>query len=203
MTRRPGTAKTSLNELGGGTRISQEPTSGGEGPIERLVAFHGELRRTTVALTALLESAAQGRLDQTEAQRLAAFFAGPLLWHDEDEEVSMLPRLRRLELGDAERRVLDATGRAHDRLEELLEHLGPFLAELAEDAGGTEEELRAAATEARALEGLLDELMRLEEESLFPMAASRLSAEDLAEIGREMAARRSDANHRPRRAVEI
>ena len=192
-----------LNELGGGTRISQEPARGGAGPRERLVAFHGELRRTTVALTAWLDGAARRRMDPIEAKRLAEFFAGPLLWHDEDEEVSLLPRLRRLELGDAERRVLDATGRAHDRLEEALEHLGPFLSELAAGAVGTEEELRAAATEARALEGLLDELMRLEEESLFPLAASRLSAEELAELGREMAARRSDANQRPRRAVEI
>ena len=205
MTRRPPSGKTRVDALSSGPRIDQQPTSGAghAGPIERLVAFHADMRLATAALTTLIRTASRGSYDLDQAKRLAEFFGGPLLWHDEDEEVGLLPRLRRLTLSEADVAVIDATSRGHDRMEELLEHLGPVLASLADGVRGAPMELEAAAAEARALEVLLEGHMRLEEESLFPLATSRLSPEELDELEREMASRHGDANERPRRAVEL
>ncbi len=204
MTRRPGSGKTRVNREGTGPQIDQAPTSGsgGAGPLERLTAFHVEIRRAMAALTDLFDAASRGAPDPRAASALREFFAGPLLWHDEDEEVGLFPRLRRVELADAERAVIDATSRGHDRMEELLEHLGPLLAGLI--AGScTGPDLAAGAVEARALRNLLDAHMRLEEESLFPLAAQRLGRDELDELGREMDARHGDEKARPRRAIEL
>lgn len=200
----PRAAKTRVTRESTGPRIDQPPTSGSgaEGPLERLTAFHAEVRQATAALTALFDAASKGALDRSKAQRLREFFAGPLLWHDEDEEVGLFPRLRRVALSDSERAVIDATSRGHDRMEELLEHLGPLLTAM---AAGTSAgvELAAGAAEARAMQALLDGLMKLEEESLFPIAAKRLSRADFEALSEEMDARHGDQRARPSRAVEL
>ncbi|MBI1946730.1 MAG: hemerythrin domain-containing protein [Deltaproteobacteria bacterium] len=200
----PRAAKTRVNRESTGPRIDQAPTSGSgaEGPLERLTRFHAEIREATAALTALLDAASKGALARGKAQHLREFFAGPLLWHDEDEEVGLFPRLRRVELSDSERAVIDATSRGHDRMEELLEHLGPLVAAMA-DGKGDVAELAAGTAEARALQTLLDDVMKLEEEALFPLAAKRLSHADLEELADEMDARHGDEGARPRRAVEL
>ena len=205
MNNRPRTGKTRINRESTGPRIDQAPTSGsgGEGPLERLTAFHADMRAATAALTELFDGATRGRFDQGEAKRLDVFFRGPLLWHDEDEEVGLLPRLRRVAVKDSERAIIDATSRGHDRMEELLEHLGPLLSALAAGAGSPPE-LAAGAAEARALRTLLEGHMRLEEESLFPLAAQQLTHAELDDLGREMEARHGgDEKARPRRAVEL
>lgn len=200
----PREAKTRVNRESTGPRIDQAPTSGSgaEGPLERLIRFHSDIREATAALTALFDAASRGALDRGKAQRLREFFTGPLLWHDEDEEVGLFPRLRRTDLADSERAIIDATSRGHDRMEELLEHLGPLLTSMAAGTGASAE-LVAGAAEARALQTLLDGHMKLEEESLFPMAARRLSKAELDGLADEMDARHGDEGARPRRAVEL
>ncbi|OGQ13619.1 MAG: hypothetical protein A2138_08440 [Deltaproteobacteria bacterium RBG_16_71_12] len=209
MNTRPREGKTRVTRESTGPRIDQPPTSGSgtEGPLERLIRFHAEIREATASLTALLDAASRGAvergtIDRGQAQRLREFFAGPILWHDEDEEVGLFPRLRRVELTDGERAVIEASSRGHDRMEELLEHLGPLLTAIAAGAGAGAE-LAAGAAEARALHTLLDGVMKLEEEALFPLAARRLSRADLEELAAEMDARHGDENARPRRAVEL
>ncbi|MCC7071985.1 MAG: hemerythrin domain-containing protein [Deltaproteobacteria bacterium] len=204
MTRRPRSGKTRVTRENTGPRIDQAPASGSGagGPLARLTAFHAEIRESMAVLTTLFDAASRGALDKGKALQLREFFSGPLLWHDEDEEVGLFPRLRRVELSDAERAIIDATSRGHDRMEELLEHLGPLMTAM---AAGTcaSPDLLAGAAEARALRNLLDAHMKLEEESLFPLAAARLSRDDLDDLDREMDARHGDAKARPRRAVEL
>lgn len=205
MSTRPGTAKTRINRETTGPRIDQKPTSGAEqlGPIERMVAFHTEIRAAAAALTALVKAATRAPVDGDKARRLVAFLKGPLLLHDEDEEVGLLPRLRRVGLTDAELAVIEATSRRHDRMEELLEQLAPVLAGLAAGTPDEPSDLVEAVGEARALEVLLDGLMDIEEVAIYPLARARLSAEELEELGREMTARHGDTHKRSRRAVEL
>lgn len=204
MASRPRTNRTRVNRESTGPRIDQAPASGSDsaGPLERLTSFHVELRAALAALSALFDDASTGAPDARAAQRLVELFTGPLLWHDEDEEVGLLPRLRRLALGETERAIIDATSGGHDRMEELLEHLGPLLSRM---AAGTcaREDVDAGAAQARALRNLLDAHMKLEEEALFPLAAQRLGHDELEALGREMDARHGDANVRPRRAIEL
>lgn len=171
-------------------------------PIDDLIAFHGEIRSTLSALGHVVNEAKAGRLAKADANRVMAFFDGPLLWHDEDEEVSVLAHLRRLTLSASEASVLEATTRGHDRMEELIEATNPVLSAVVAGVALSASTVTRFADDSRKLTMLLDGHMHLEEHELFPLAKRRLSVTELEGIGRDVSARHQD-DKRTRRAVKL
>jgi hemerythrin-like domain-containing protein len=111
--------------------------------------------------------------------------------HTADEEVSLFPRMKsaaaaRGEKCEAIQRLESDHHDAdllHARVDELLHQWlqGPALPP----------PLSAALSEALAqLQSLYQEHIRVEDAEVFPLAAKTLSAEQLADVGREMRARR-------------
>jgi hemerythrin-like domain-containing protein len=114
--------------------------------------------------------------------------------HTADEEVSLFPRLRRLNAVD------QSTLAQVERLEEEHEWAAP-LHDLVEQIGALwiaerklpEEQLQRFRDSVAQLENMYSEHIKLEDTVLFPRASQVLSAQEKREIGLEMAARRSVA----------
>jgi hemerythrin-like domain-containing protein len=163
-------------------------------PIELMVDCHRRIEHFLGVLERVLEQC-PGGLDDTARRALDAslrYFREAAPRHSEDEEESLLPRLRGL--GRAELREVLASAerverehRRAERLHERVEACGRVWLE-----GGELDKARRDAM--RADLGALRELyvghIEFEEERLFPAAAGALDEGALASMGREMAARR-------------
>ena len=189
------------------TRVDGAEADGvgsGTGPLKDLLAFHAEIRAALTALLGFIADARRGVIDESDATFLARFFSGPLLWHDEDEEVSVLRRLRHAPLSAAQLALVEATHRGHDKMETLLESVVPVLEKLARKR--TDVSLTDLEQEARALRSLLEGHLTLEEQNLFPLAAQVFTAEDLACVRKEIDARHGRSSPdatRSKRAVPL
>jgi hemerythrin-like domain-containing protein len=169
-----------------------------------LVAFHGEIRAALARLEGLMIAAKRGEVDRSTATFLVRFFDGPLLWHDEDEEVSLMRRLRHQTLSATQEALVDAAHRGHERMEALLDELLVELRQMASGAPVTE--MAAFDRNGRSLCALLGGHMALEEVSLFPLVADLLSEEELDDMQREIEARHgrsSGSAVRAKRAVPL
>jgi hemerythrin-like domain-containing protein len=155
--------------------------------LAELLAFHGEIRVALDRLTALVRATQRGHADSAVATGLVRFFEGPLLWHDEDEEVSLIRRLRGASLSSAQLALVEATHRGHDKMENLLDELTLELRELVK--GEQVVDVVALERNARALKSLLDGHLALEESSVFPLAAEVFDDLELEAIHREIIAR--------------
>jgi hemerythrin-like domain-containing protein len=169
-------------------------------PLDELEAFHAQIRRALTSLRVLVNEARKEHLQAPEAAHLHEVFDGPLLWHDEDEEVSLLPRLRRTDLTEEERRVVERCHRGHDRLESLVDEIVPEVLKLAR---GEPFDLDLLERDAIALENLLASHFELEERQLFPLARKRLKQPDLEAIRDEIHARHGTRRGREKRAVAL
>jgi hemerythrin-like domain-containing protein len=182
----------------------EAPKTRPSGAIPDLMAFHDEIRHCLEKLTGVVGNARNDVPDKETARQLVEFFEGPLLWHDEDEEVSLLRRLRARTLSTMHQSVVDATQRGHDKMEAMVDEV---LAELRTIARGADAfDLAAFDRNARALRALLDGHLTLEETHLFPIVAELLSDAELEEVQREVRARHgrpSVTATRSRRAVPL
>lgn len=164
-----------------------------EDPLVQLLRFHGRIRRGLRALDLLADSAEAGELDPLHAHALAEFFAGPVIWHDIDEELSLLPRLRTSDAPPRLMRMLDRCNRAHDTMEDCIEENIPHLWELAKEK--TEPDVKRLREMAVKLRDILEPHMRMEELEVFPIARLALSDDEIQQIGREMQSRADDRKH--------
>lgn len=156
-------------------------------PLRALLSFHGRIRAALKSLASLGDAAAAGGLDPMVARALYDFFTGPVMWHDVDEERSLMPRLKRVRHPPRVERLLERTSEAHERMETRLADLLPHLDAVAQ--GRETPDPERLQTAARELDELLLPHLRMEEQEIIPLARLLLSEADLAEMASEMAAR--------------
>ena len=166
--------------------------AGYDDPIGMLLGCHRRIEKKLATLKALSAHVAKNGVDaeaSVAAQAVLRYFSAAAVYHHEDEEVDLMPILQR--------RVSDATDRAR---------LGALDARIREDHREVEQ---VWSRLRRPLESIADGLMRTlpdtdvqsfaalyrrhieaEEGLIVPLAQRWLNAQDLAILGRAMAARR-------------
>ena len=159
--------------------------------VDALLECHGRIRQITGIARALAAAGPDRPAQELReaAGRVRRYFAEALPRHVEDEDASIVPRLRgRDPEVDA---ALAAMSAEH-------QHHGPGVARLVELCGRVErapEELPAVAAElgevSRALEAEFAVHLAREEQVILPAIRRLLSAEDQAAVRAEMRARRA------------
>jgi hypothetical protein len=168
--------------------------------LRALMSFHGEIRAALTRLTGLANGS--DTTPEATAHALVRFFEGPLSWHDLDEEVSLLPRLRRLAEKPADLdEMLEAVAEDHEALESYIDRLLPHLAAVSAREAAPDHGLLLAAT--RDLKRMLMRHLALEEQTLFPLALALLPAEEKRALGAELRRRRAAREEGAHNAVPV
>jgi pyridoxamine 5'-phosphate oxidase len=166
-------------------------------PLALLVHCHKKIENQLCTLEQVAEKVIDGTLDD----RLSAFFAidmarahfaGPLVKHTEDEEVSLFPRLR-ARGGRAVGEVLaalDELETEHRMLEQLHREFEALAADIHRDCSCQTRKIEQLDALVAALCELYRPHMQIENELVFPAAARLLLPSDIHAIGEEMRARR-------------
>jgi hemerythrin-like domain-containing protein len=178
--------------------IGQRPDHGFDEPLGLLSDCHRRIEFFLEVLGRITDHAKGGPLPASQRAQLEgalAYFAAAAPRHTADEEESLFPRLR-ASPDPAARETLDALDhlardhaladerhRAVDRLGRLWLSAGRL----------TASEVHALREHLAALQTIYRPHIELEDRELFPAATRLLSTEQLAAIGREMAARRSSS----------
>jgi len=179
-------------------RVLHSEVRGVTDPLEMLVECHRKIERHLDALVRAGEVLRRG----SDAERQSAFFAidmarahfaGPLVKHTQDEELSLFPRLRRSDSAAAREALAAVAGleRQHREAEALhaeFERLAGSMPRAGQADAGEVSRLNAAIA---ALREHYREHIAVENCIVFPAAACALTAEDLRQFGQEMRARRA------------
>jgi hemerythrin-like domain-containing protein len=176
-------------------QIGQRPDHGFDEPLHLLSDCHRRIEHFLHVLPAIHEHAAGGSLSPGERVDLDAavtYFAAAAPKHIADEEDSLFPRLRAS--GDTTAaRVLDLVARLERDHDAADQHHGVvdtlvrrWLAREHLEA----DEARELRERLTALRAIYQPHIEVEDRELFPTAARLLSASEIQEMGREMAARR-------------
>lgn len=166
-------------------------------PLALLVHCHRKIESQLIGLEQVVGKLRRGTLDD----RLSAFFtinmarahfAGPLVKHTEDEEISLFPRLRARGGKAAEGVIcaLDELERQHRLLERLHGEFESLAANIQRDCSDQTKKVETFEVLVTALCDLYRPHMRVEDELVFPAAARLLLPSDIHAIGEEMFARR-------------
>ena len=174
-------------------QIGQKPESGFNNPLGLLSDCHRRIEQFLGTLIKVCDKAKGGFLTppQTDAlEKALQYFKEAAPKHTADEEVSLFPRLRSMVRGGSALKCMDGLEDDHQVAERAHE---------AVDSLGSRWLARGTLMDVELLEmkQALDRLARLyarhieiEDRELFPLAARMLPADQLAEVGREMAERR-------------
>jgi hypothetical protein len=163
-----------------------------QGAIELLLACHQRIRHFSGVAVRLAHSEGSGEGEIVQAaDGLYRYFTVALPLHEADENLSVHPRLRRaVPPGELAGPAADAMLDQHQAIDELVERLLPLWIL----TRANPEKLPEVASEMCAIAGRLNEIfeihLKLEEETIFPALQKYLSDTELAEIVREMQARR-------------
>jgi hemerythrin-like domain-containing protein len=171
------------------TKIERPPVDDADDGVAMLLGFHGEIRRALDDLDGVATGAIN---DPIQVAAVRDFLRGPLAWHDEDEEVTILARLRRRRVWSLH---LTHVSGGHEKLEDLLDDLVPLFDTLPV----SRPVLREAAARLRAL---LVGHLALEEQHLFPLVRRVFDHDTLVEMGAEIAARHARREGRTQSAIK-
>jgi hemerythrin-like domain-containing protein len=180
-------------------QIGQRPDHGFDEPLGLLSDCHRRIEHFLQVLTTIAERNADGSptpAERTQLESSLAYFAAASPKHTADEEESLFPRLRRSN-DPVAIAALEALARLEGDHEKASQHhhvvdtlvrrwlaagrLSPT------DAGELHQRLVA-------LQALYRQHIAMEDDEIFPAAGRVLSPDQLHDIGREMAARRSSKN---------
>lgn len=176
--------------------IGRKPDHGFDAPLGLLSDCHRRIEHFLNVLTSVVDARSGGALSSMDRDGLSAalaYFATAAPTHTADEEESLFPRLRRS--ADAATQdalaVIDRLERDHGIADEHHAAVDAIVHRwLAADAlePCDVETLRGHLV---ALRTLYEPHIALEDRELFVAASRLLSADELAAVGREMAARRA------------
>lgn len=176
-------------------RIGQRPDHGFDEPLGLLSDCHRRIEhflRVLAVIAGRAKGAALGVAEREQLEAALTYFATAAPRHTADEEESLFPRMEASNDPNAHavlERIRglesdhDVANGHHHAVDGLVRH---WLA----DDGLAEPEVRALQEHLAALEALYAAHIAIEDREVFPAAARTLSAADLNDIGREMAARR-------------
>ena len=160
--------------------------------VDMLLACHQRIRNFTGIATRIADAhGAAGPEVANAAEAVHRYYAVALPLHEQDENDSVYPRLRRKLTDENERASLQAMVDQHGPIHEVVAKLLPRWEELKrapEKLNGYVDELRE---DAERLQELWNEHLALEEEIVFPLIRARLSDDDLRDIHAEMKRRRN------------
>jgi hemerythrin-like domain-containing protein len=162
-------------------------------PVGMLRACHARIERQLLTLERLVRHVPIHGADESAraaARNFLRYFDGAAPNHHADEESSVFPRL--LARTSAARDLVARLESEHDRLDACWRRLRPLMAGI---ASGQRANLPPSL--AHEFASLYDAHLTHENEALLPLCADRLTDDDLATIGAEMAARRGVAWTRP------
>jgi hemerythrin-like domain-containing protein len=166
-------------------------------PLGMLSACHRRIERQLDTLERLQRHLPEHGCDadaRAAARTILRYFDHAAPHHHADEEASVLPRLAREQPSRAAALAADLR-REHATLAANWRHLRPLLAGIAAGACANLSPKQVASVRAA-----YDAHIAKEESELIPLAARTFDPATLAEIGREMAARRGvEAAASPRR----
>ena len=170
-----------------------EAAPGPDNPIGMLMACHRRLEARLETLTRVVEVYQQRdeeRYDQAAGAigLVVRHLRGPARLHHEDEELSLVPRLAHQDAVVAQQ--LAALEREHELLDARWAAVLPGLLQLAGGAEPTDELVAEVAKGVASLRKGYAAHIQREDEVIYPAAKRILDAEDLAEVGVEMASRR-------------
>ena len=171
-------------------------------PLALLSDCHRRVENFLGLLIRVVHEADGGPLNPLQREALETalrYFREAAPKHTADEEDSLFPRLRALGTPEAvavmeKIAALEADHRAAGPAHEAVEIFGRLW--LARNCLGAEE-VASMRTHLDSLHALYSGHIRIEDDEVFPAAARLLAAADLAEVGREMAARRGQPFERP------
>jgi hemerythrin-like domain-containing protein len=173
-------------------QIGAKPDAGFDDPLGMLKDCHRRIENFLRVLCHVVESRQEGSLGAEEVSAVQSaldYFRMGGQRHTQDEEESLFPRIVAACAEDS----LEALGKLeleHDeanRLHTAVDRLFSDWIDSRQISRAERESLRAGVNRLRSL---YHDHIRLEEELVFPRAAERLNAEDLAAIGKEFRARR-------------
>jgi hemerythrin-like domain-containing protein len=179
-------------------QIGRRPDHGFDEPLGLLSDCHRRIEYFLGVLCAIGEQAAGGLLSASQRAELESalrYFATAAPKHTADEEQSLFPRLRASTDADAAR-ALDIVARLEKDHGEAARHHSDVdvLVRRWLDAGRLDvDDVRALNDGLARLRAIYAEHIAVEDRDVFPIAGRLLSAEQLREVGREMAARRAPA----------
>jgi hemerythrin-like domain-containing protein len=156
-------------------------------PLALLEACHGRIRRQLATLARLQRHLPEHGCDddaRTAARAILRYFDTAAPNHHADEEVSVFPRV--VAHTAAAKPIVARLLRDHEGLAANWRHLRPLLAAIA--AG---ERANLDARTVREVDTAYASHITVEENELIPLAREVLAADEIAAIGREMAARRN------------
>lgn len=166
-------------------------------PIEMLLACHGRVQshcRTLQRLATHLPQHGADAQARQAASNVLRYFDTAARHHHEDEEEDLLPALDRLAAGEDASHLRALVERILGEHQRMFAQWAALREPLLKLAAGESAELDAA--QVARFDALYAGHIRLEEEELLPLARRLLPAEEVARIGRAMAARRTDAGIR-------
>ncbi len=170
------------------------PEVGFEQPFVLLEACHERVRRSLDLLHRLIEHLQTVGHDaeaRSAAHDVWRYFEIAAPAHHTDEELHLLPRLQQAGdpgLADVARRMRSD----HDALRDVWAQLGPLLREAHESVSAlSARSLDALHAHAEAFSAIHERHLQLEESLVFSAVRERMSADELAAMGREMQQRRT------------
>lgn len=186
---RPGTSRQIIDEA---QKVLAQSQAAGPEVFRDPLAFVEDDHVRQIRMCNVLD-AFSGKFEaepvKTLAGALLEFMKGDLPLHTEDEEHDLIPALRwRCRPDDEIDEVLRRMTREHELDRDLRAFLVDDLEALA-DGRNLNNPVRLR-TNVREFSELLRQHVTWENRVVLPVARKRLTAEDLAEIGRSMAARR-------------
>ena len=167
--------------------FSEAAAPGFDDPLGMLSACHGRIERQLATLDRLQRHLPEHGCDtdaRAAARGILKYFDTAAPNHHADEEASVFPRLGATLPGRADALLADLE-RDHRTLAANWRHLRPLLASIAAGARAN-----LSAKQVADVRAAYTAHIAKEESDLIPLAAQTLGSAALADIGREMAARR-------------
>jgi hemerythrin-like domain-containing protein len=173
-------------------QIGARPDSGFDDPIGMLTDCHRRIEHFLAILVLVADRAAGRALTGEESAAVHAalqYFRKGGQRHNADEEESLFPRLRAAARDDGFEEIqgLESDHRDAGHLHESVERLYHSWTQHGALSGPDQADL---VSMTQRLNRLYEEHIRLEEQVVFPRAASLLNKQSMAEIGQEFRARR-------------
>ncbi|MBI3047733.1 MAG: hemerythrin domain-containing protein [Acidobacteria bacterium] len=176
-------------------KVGQRADHGFDEPLGLLSDCHRRIEHFLQVLLSIAQDAAGGPLGDEQRWQLEAalaYFATAGLRHTADEEESVFPRLKASSEPAAAQvqQVLARLERDHSDAVQHHQAVDVLVRQWLGDGRLDPADASQLATRLASLEALYRSHIAVEDNELFPVATRLLSARQLQEIGREMAARR-------------
>lgn len=175
--------------------LGAKPDHGFDEPLGLLSDCHRRIERFLGALLAVCTRRRGGPLDAAERNvllRATEYFRVAAPRHTQDEEVSLFPQLRAsrdprvpLALKNLERLEAD-----HESADRRHREVDALVARWVESGSLDEAAARTLAGLLTELQAIYQEHIALEDNQIFPLAASVLTSDQISRLGNEMARRR-------------